>query len=1792
MQHAHSAARDRRIQPAPASDEPRQPARAAVLVTAATARAKRPSLQQRMAHDGARTQRTSRKSVGSERAEGGGSQSTTRHGAMLSRTPCLCVLCVRSLQPPLLAVLMPVAVAGSPHEGESIVAESMEQSRAAATAQASLALNPSLLPVHVPSASSLSLNPRTLSNSFHTPPPVHPHLVHHQRIKDKVQQQNKQAQAQADATTTGDAIAASNPTASPPAINAASASSPSASALAAQVAQLQSENAALRTRLRRLEEHNISIPPTIEAQADIAKPTHRSASYALSPAPSPPPESSNHWEEHHAIAAWQHSQALEMPLPTRQNIEQFDAEPLLTAEPAADAAPATVAASARLHRDVSSLLSHLQPSRRSESRRATVLAFLKLLVRKSLGAQVYALGAFALKTYVGGDEGMDVSAFFSRAHENTWLHRIVNALCQEASSNHHNQNNVHATTTTSPHTAVSELSVSFSKQQPYICATIGGIQVQIRGNAVRDLSSLALFERMDLLCAQQHLFKRTVILVKSWALSKNILNFSRSSVAQGADSAAADELTSHAPADGLLSGLFLRTLVLFIFNARAASIRTPLEGLYRLLQYLRDFDWDEHALTLDGAVTIKSLEAHGVGSRQAQQQWEYVQRGAGAWPAHTTPFLSAETIAQYTVTPRESSHSKQRAEASGTPVSRTASATSLNAASPAFSPNRAHSDASLASLPARVAAAAAAPTPLSPGIAHSPSFSSLDSDSLDQSPALSAANSMGGAGKATFAMHSQSYSNLQQLSAHQQQPLSQRATRSSMAHSVDSAFSPSHSHDGSVSLTPSHSSVDLQQLMLGINQTTGAAGPSSNSNNRLGFISGVPTTTLRSSASAAHLHRMPLPVSASSSSFFSSHAADAFESDSDSPDALDDDEPTRGTVRGVHQSVLSSQSLDDEGADAGIEGREFWDVGNDETTQGGVAPETDAASIADSGSAPVAPSGARPLSSFVRCSLNVLDPVDSAHNLGVGISYRHEGHIRSVLRDGFVDLQHALHKFAFAHAAQQIQDTDDGGELDLHPVLRELFEDSILSRYNELRNRESRGKRILAGSPVPAASTVALSASASVGDMASLWSTPVAAPAQTSSALSNSTPLLFESHSASSRLSPPRSLSSAATAFMLNPHSTQFVPAIISGGTATSNVIVDDAAVDPRTQAAVASASAAALASTDAVSVSAAPSTAAFDSLSGDLDKIVANLSHARQFETPDLSEDQLVHLIVDLLRERSSVPVGRMGSLLHQRTNCHSLPAMLKEQFGGLKNLLQRHPNIFVVGRDHPYNPSCSLRPKHWEHMTHTAHTKTQTHNANAQSSQQAMLSSSQPVPSAMTLSSSDGGLDSLALTAPASLGDGPNGRRKLQRRRTRTRRTNSGAAAAAASVAAVNAVRAGIASGTPLSFDPRTQLSSSPSLPPSSTPTLRLSSHPSPRPALTAVLALDCEMVGGGPSGLTSLLARVSVVNQHGEVMYDRFVRPSEPVTDYRTAVSGITPAHLESGLDARQVQREVSQLLKSRILVGHGLLSDLQALCLSVPKSHLRDTSLFRLLCPHRPLPLKQLVQEHLGHLSEFARFQLSEHDPVQDARAALALYKLVSHQWETMLAQEAQSGAMHHAHSQPNLSTMQHTHNTQQQQQREVYAAPSLPPHQQTHQPLQQQQPSFHSPQQQPQQHQQQQSYQPFVSTSHSPQVLYALHTSPSSRPPSHLSPSSSHLLHSSAASSPPTHPSPSSAVHIGAYRQQQPTQNITQHLHWQQQPQQQQHQSHPHPSMQPHPQQLTYSSHTQQPSQLQRFHASF
>ncbi|XP_035792768.1 RNA exonuclease 4-like [Anopheles albimanus] len=169
-----------------------------------------------------------------------------------------------------------------------------------------------------------------------------------------------------------------------------------------------------------------------------------------------------------------------------------------------------------------------------------------------------------------------------------------------------------------------------------------------------------------------------------------------------------------------------------------------------------------------------------------------------------------------------------------------------------------------------------------------------------------------------------------------------------------------------------------------------------------------------------------------------------------------------------------------------------------------------------------------------------------------------------------------------------------------------------------------------------------------------------------------------------------------------------------------------------------------------------------------------------------------------------------------------------------------------------------------------------------------------------------------------------------------------------------------------------------------------------------LTNRVALDCEMVGVGIDAKEHMLARVSLVNEHGVVLVDCHVKPQRPVKDYRTQISGIHPEQMEAGYDFAVIRELVRQLIRGRILVGHALRNDLAVLKLGHPKYNIRDTSRYKPICKkihaHGTPSLKTLTKQLLGK-----DIQEGTHDSVEDARAAMKIYLLFEEGWEKSVKQ---------------------------------------------------------------------------------------------------------------------------------------------------------------------------------------------
>ncbi|EGW07044.1 interferon-stimulated 20 kDa exonuclease-like 2 [Cricetulus griseus] len=170
--------------------------------------------------------------------------------------------------------------------------------------------------------------------------------------------------------------------------------------------------------------------------------------------------------------------------------------------------------------------------------------------------------------------------------------------------------------------------------------------------------------------------------------------------------------------------------------------------------------------------------------------------------------------------------------------------------------------------------------------------------------------------------------------------------------------------------------------------------------------------------------------------------------------------------------------------------------------------------------------------------------------------------------------------------------------------------------------------------------------------------------------------------------------------------------------------------------------------------------------------------------------------------------------------------------------------------------------------------------------------------------------------------------------------------------------------------------------------------------------MVAVDCEMVGTGPKGRVSSLARCSIVNYNGDVLYDDYILPPCHIVDYRTRWSGIRKCHMVNATPFKIARSQILKILTGKIVVGHAIHNDYKALQYFHPKSLTRDTSQIPLLnrkadCPENvTLSLKHLTKKLLNRDIQAGK---SGHSSVEDAQATMELYKLVEVEWEQHLAQ---------------------------------------------------------------------------------------------------------------------------------------------------------------------------------------------
>ncbi|KAH6766075.1 PAP/OAS1 substrate-binding domain superfamily [Perilla frutescens var. hirtella] len=217
------------------------------------------------------------------------------------------------------------------------------------------------------------------------------------------------------------------------------------------------------------------------------------------------------------------------------------------------------------------VLNCIHPTLDSEEERRDIVEYVQRLIKSHLNCEVFPYGSVPLKTYLP-DGDIDLTAINVNNTDESLAHKVLALLQRE-------EKNVNA-----------EFKI---KDTQYIDAEVKLVKCLVRNtvidmsfNQLGGLSTLCFLEQVDRLVGRNHLFKRSIILIKAWCYYESRI------------------LGAH---HGLISTYALETLVLYIFHLYHSSLHGPLVVLYRFLEYYSKFDWENYCISLKGPVCKSSL---------------------------------------------------------------------------------------------------------------------------------------------------------------------------------------------------------------------------------------------------------------------------------------------------------------------------------------------------------------------------------------------------------------------------------------------------------------------------------------------------------------------------------------------------------------------------------------------------------------------------------------------------------------------------------------------------------------------------------------------------------------------------------------------------------------------------------------------------------------------------------------------------------------------------------------------------------------------------------------------------------------------------------------------------------------------------------------------------------------------------------------------------------------------------------------------------------------------------------
>ncbi len=234
----------------------------------------------------------------------------------------------------------------------------------------------------------------------------------------------------------------------------------------------------------------------------------------------------------------------------------------------------------------------MQPQDVQVNYRVSASKYVSRHARKTLGAFTYEVGLQALRCFLP-DDPIRMSVFLSRSDESGWYVRLNEQMCRlsggvasvKAEGEPGSSSSSSAAHVLSNVSFVTNNEISGHKLQCLVDSSLG---VEVLANVRLELCLVAFFEDFDRVMGRDHLFKRCIILIRTWWLYE--ANMSSSC--------------------GISDSAFC-TMILSILNRYHERIHHPFQALCVFLAEYSSLNFSSHVITIHGPVEIDSYMKAG-----------------------------------------------------------------------------------------------------------------------------------------------------------------------------------------------------------------------------------------------------------------------------------------------------------------------------------------------------------------------------------------------------------------------------------------------------------------------------------------------------------------------------------------------------------------------------------------------------------------------------------------------------------------------------------------------------------------------------------------------------------------------------------------------------------------------------------------------------------------------------------------------------------------------------------------------------------------------------------------------------------------------------------------------------------------------------------------------------------------------------------------------------------------------------------------------------------------------------